>query len=64
MPAYENLLTYKQCEEIYDLTISFCYQFFPGRGNLRIREQMIHAARSAKQCIAEGVTQGTSLRVI
>ena len=60
--SYKNLLTYKQSEEIYDLTVLFCERYFPGRENLRIREQMVHAARSAKQCIAEGATQGTSLK--
>lgn len=60
--SYKDLLTYKQSEEIYDLTTIFCDKYFPGRENLRIREQMVHAARSAKQCIAEGATQGTSLK--
>lgn len=60
--SYKDLLTYKQCEEIYDLTTIFCDKYFPSRENLRIREQMVHAARSAKQCIAEGATQGTSLK--
>lgn len=60
--SYKDLLTYKQSEEIYDLTTIFCEKYFPGRENLRIREQMVHAARSAKQCIAEGATQGTSLK--
>ena len=62
MAGYENLLTYTQCEEIYDLTIEFCQKFLPGRELLRQREQMIQAARSAKQCIAEGATQKTSLK--
>lgn len=62
MPGYEDLLTFQQCEEIYDLTIEFCYKFLPGREFLRQRDQMVQAARSAKQCIAEGATQGTSLR--
>ena len=60
--SYKDLLTYKQSEEIYDLTTIFCEKYFPGRENLRIREQMVHPARSAKQCIAEGATQGTSLK--
>lgn len=60
--SYKDLFTYKQSEEIYDLTTVFCDKYFPGRENLRIREQMIHAARSAKQCIAEGASQGTSLK--
>ena len=40
MAGYENLLTYTQCEEIYDLTVEFCQKFLPGRENLRQREQM------------------------
>ena len=60
--SYKDLLTYKQSEEIYDLTTIFCDKYFSGRENLRIREQMVHAARSAKQCIAEGASQGTSLK--
>jgi len=62
MPAYENLLTYKQCEEIYDLTVEFCQRFLTGREMLRQRDQMVQAARSSKQCIAEGASQGTSLK--
>lgn len=62
MAGYENLLTYIQCEETYDLTIEFCQRFLPGRELLRQREQMEQAARSAKQCIAEGATQKTSLK--
>ena len=62
MIAYENLLTYQQSEEIYDLTVEFCQNFLWGREELRQREQMIQAARSAKQCIAEGATQKTSLK--
>jgi restriction system protein len=60
--SYKDLFTFKQSEEIYDLTVLFCDKYFPGRENLRIREQMVHAARSAKQCIAEGASQGTSLK--
>lgn len=62
MAGYENLLTYQQCEEIYDQNDQFCDWFLLGRENLRQREQMKQAARSAKQCIAEGATQGTSLK--
>lgn len=39
---------------IYDLTFEFCQKFLPGFDNRRIREQMIQAARSGKQNIAEG----------
>lgn len=56
-PGYKYLLTYHQLEEIYDLTSQFCQCFLPGRENLRTREQMTHAARSAKQCLVEGYEQ-------
>lgn len=59
MPSYENLLTYKQCEEIHDLTVEFCNRWIR---SWKLREQMIGAARSAKQCIAEGAMQGTSFK--
>ncbi len=62
MTGYKDFLTYQQSEEIYDLTVQFCQKFLPGRENLRQREQMIQAARSTKQCIAEGASQGTSLK--
>jgi len=62
MPGYKNLLTFKQCTEILDLTYQFCKKFLPGREMLRQRDQMVQAARSAKQCIAEGASQGTSLK--
>ncbi|MBU4332518.1 four helix bundle suffix domain-containing protein [Patescibacteria group bacterium] len=52
--GYKYLLTYKQSGEIYDLTVEFCERFLPGRENLRIYEQMVHAGRSGKQNIAEG----------
>lgn len=54
MAGYEDLLTYQQSEESYDLTVQFCQRFLPGRENLRQREQMIQAARSGKQNIVEG----------
>lgn len=62
MAGYQNLLTYQQCEEIYDLTVEFCQKYLAGRELLRQREQMIQAARSAKQCLAEGASQKTSLK--
>lgn len=57
--GYKNLLTYKQCEEIYDLTVEFCERWVK---SWKLKEQMIGAARSAKQCLAEGATQGTSFK--
>lgn len=59
---YQKLLTYRYSLFIADLTEDFVKRYLPGRENLRTREQMVQAARSAKQCIAEGAMQGTSLK--
>ena len=61
-PGYKYLTSYMLSTLIYDLTVEFCRRFFPGRENLRIREQMIHAGRSGCQNIAEGYSQTTSLK--
>ncbi len=61
-PAYQKLLSYKYCDYIFLLTKEFTVRFLAGRENLRQREQMDHAARSAKQCLAEGASQKTSLK--
>ncbi len=53
MSGYKNLLTYKQCEEIHDLTVEFCERWIR---SWKLKEQMIGAARSAKQNIVEGHT--------
>jgi len=44
MVGYKNLLTYKQCEEIHDLTVEFCERWIK---SWKLKEQMIGAARSA-----------------
>ena len=53
---YKSLLTYRKAELIYDLTFYFCHHFL----NLKDRtiDQMIQAARSGKQNIAEGSASG------
>lgn len=52
--GYHYLTTYMLSTVIYDLTFEFCNKFLAGREYVRIREQMIHAARSGRQNIAEG----------
>lgn len=52
--GYHYLITYMLATVVYDLTFEFCNKFLSGREHLRIREQMIHAARSGRQNIAEG----------
>lgn len=49
---YQELLSYKKAEVIYDFTFRFCEKFL-NRGDRTI-DQMVQAARSGKQNIAEG----------
>ena len=50
---YKELLTFKKATVIYDLTYHFCHKYLK-KGD-RTVDQMIQAARSGKQNIAEGV---------
>lgn len=49
---YRELLSYRKAEVIYDCTFRFCERFLH-RGDRTI-DQMVQAARSGKQNIAEG----------
>ncbi|MDD5199382.1 MAG: four helix bundle suffix domain-containing protein [Terrimicrobiaceae bacterium] len=49
---YRELLSYRKAEIIYDFTFRFCEKFLR-RGDRTI-DQMVQAARSGKQNIAEG----------
>ena len=49
---YQELLSYQKAEVVYDLTYRFCERFLK-RGDRTI-DQMVQAARSGKQNIAEG----------
>ena len=49
---YRGLHAYRKAEVIYDFTFRFCEKFL-ARGD-RTRDQMVQAARSGKQNIAEG----------
>ena len=56
---YQKLLSYRKAEIIYDLTWIFCQRFLSNSD--RTVDQMIQAARSGKQNIAEGsMASGTS----
>ncbi len=67
---YKNLKTYQQSVIICDLTVEFCGKFleegenerYRGYKRFKLREQMEGAARSGKQNIVEGASQGTSLK--
>ena len=58
--GYKNLIVYRKSDVIYEGTVLFCRRFLPPRGD-RTVDQMIQAARSCKQNIAEGsAASGTS----
>lgn len=55
---FRNLIVYKKTECIYDITYYFATKFL-AKGD-RTVDQMIQAARSGKQNIAEGASAGTT----
>lgn len=64
--GYRNLLTYQKAEIIYDGTVYFCNRFFKKYD--RTIDQMVQAARSGKQNIAEasmasGTSKSTEIRL-
>ncbi|GFE59363.1 four helix bundle suffix domain-containing protein [Geobacter sp. AOG1] len=57
--GYQNLLSYRKAEIVYDATVYFCDRFIDRRS--RTHDQMVQAARSGKQNIVEGsMASGTS----
>ena len=57
--GYQGLQSYQMAEIVYDATIVFCDRFIDRRS--RTHDQMVQAARSGKQNIAEGsMASGTS----
>ncbi|MGQ9648077.1 MAG: four helix bundle suffix domain-containing protein [Thermodesulfobacteriota bacterium] len=57
--GYRNLQSYQMAEIVFDATVTFCERFIDRRS--RTHDQMVQAARSGKQNIAEGSTaSGTS----
>lgn len=53
--GYEYLLAYKITVPIYDLTVEFCGRYIEPRS--RTHDQMVQAARSGTQNIAEGAKE-------
>jgi len=53
--GYKSLPFFKQSEIIYDFTVAFCDHYVTGY--TRTKDQMVQAARSGKQNIAEGYLQ-------
>jgi restriction system protein len=57
--GYSELQSYQMSEIVYDATVAFCGRFISIRS--RTHDQMVQAARSGKQNIAEGsMASGTS----
>ena len=57
--GYRDLKSYQMAEIIFDATVAFCDRFIDRRS--RTHDQMVQAARSGKQNIAEGsMASGTS----
>ncbi len=57
--GYQKLKSFKMAEIVYDATVVFCDRFIERAS--RTRDQMVQAARSGKQNIAEGsMASGTS----
>jgi restriction system protein len=57
--GYRNLKSYQMSEIVYDAATAFCNRFIERRS--RTHDQMVQAARSGKQNIAEGsMASGTS----
>jgi len=57
--GYRTLQSYQMAEIVFDATVAFCDRFIDRRS--RTHDQMVQAARSGKQNIAEGsMASGTS----
>jgi four helix bundle suffix protein len=50
--GYQKLVSYQMAEIVYDATVYFCNRYIDKRS--RTHDQMVQAARSGKQNIAEG----------
>ena len=56
--SYKNLIAYQKAECVYDVTYYFAHHHL-GKGD-RTVDQMVQAARSGKQNIAEGAATGNT----
>lgn len=55
--VWRELNFYKRSEILYQLTVAFCRRFLPKYGDITV-DQMVQAARSTKQNIVEGYSDG------
>jgi len=63
MPApYKKLLTYRYAYLVFHLNNQFVLRYLSDYKDKRTKEQMEQAARSGKQNIVEGASQGASLK--
>ena len=66
MPAhggYRKLKSFQVAQLVYDVTVRFCDRYIDKRS--RTHDQMVQAARSGVQNIAEGsVASGTSKKIV
>lgn len=61
--GYRHLVVYRKSDVVYEATVLFCRRFLPQHGD-RTVDQMVQAARSCKQNIAEGSSaSGTSKEI-
>src|SRR5213595_140363 len=65
--GYRSLKSFQQAELVYDATVKFCDRFIDKRS--RTHDQMVQAARSGRQNIAEGsraaaTSSQTELRLV
>jgi len=65
--GYRDLKSYQMAEIVYDATVAFCNRFIDRRS--RTHDQMVQAARSGKQNIAEasmasGTSKKTELKLV
>lgn len=59
---YRSLFSYQKAEAIYDITYYFCRNYLSKKD--RTIDQMVQAARSGKQNIAEGCAASTTSKEI
>ena len=65
--GYRDLKSFQQAELVYDCTVKFCDRFIDKRS--RTNDQMVQAARSGRQNIAEGsqasgISKKTELKLV
>ncbi|HOV33452.1 MAG TPA: four helix bundle suffix domain-containing protein [Candidatus Hydrogenedens sp.] len=65
--GYENLMSYQMSEIVFDATVYFCDRYIDKYS--RTHDQMVQAARSGKQniaegCMASGVSKETEIKLI